>query len=248
MRTPVRGAGAKTGAGLWPAIVGRLLTRQMWIELYGLPGYGLTLKGAKAPGLRLHAARFPPADPAFGKARAVRPAGPWRGPVWTPDAGDDPFNRPSPTRGFAIDLHAFAWLPVLMAQDERGAREALRLTLAWARRFRALVALRLGARDPGAPGLQPVLRRPPDGPGRHRGRAAASDRPLEPSGRQILRPPGGLASLAERLTAAAVAGCALAGKPGASIRRRRCTGPRGALRVAVEADGGHASRTPEAGL
>ena len=32
---------------------------------------------------------------------------------------------------FAVDLHAFAWMPSLMGQGDRGAREALRLTLAW---------------------------------------------------------------------------------------------------------------------
>ena len=43
----------------------------------------------------------------------------------------DPWNRPSPSRPFAVELHAFAWLPSLMLQGERGAREAVRLTLAW---------------------------------------------------------------------------------------------------------------------
>ena len=43
VRTPVRAAGARSTPGLWPAIAGRLITRQAWIELYGLPGYGLTL-------------------------------------------------------------------------------------------------------------------------------------------------------------------------------------------------------------
>jgi hypothetical protein len=38
--------------------------------------------------------------------------------------------------------------------------------------------------------------------------------------RQLLRPPGGLASRAERLTAAAVGGCVLAGAPGQALRRR----------------------------
>ena len=50
MRTPVRTTEATTGPGLWPAVVGRMLTRQLWIELYGLPGYALTLKGRVAQG------------------------------------------------------------------------------------------------------------------------------------------------------------------------------------------------------
>jgi uncharacterized heparinase superfamily protein len=67
-------------------------------------------------------------------------------------------------------------------------------------------------------------------------------------GRQLLRPPGGIAGAAERLTAAAVAGCVLAGKPGVSLRRAALRQLPGALDRTVGTDGGHASRSPEAGL
>ena len=68
MRTPVRTAGAAAGPGLWPAVIGRLLTRQLWIELYGLPGYGLTLRGRPAQGFAATPRDFRPADPNIGKA------------------------------------------------------------------------------------------------------------------------------------------------------------------------------------
>jgi len=67
-------------------------------------------------------------------------------------------------------------------------------------------------------------------------------------GRQLLRPPGGLSGSAERLTAAAIAGCVLAGGPGVSLRRTALHRLAGALNRTVAADGGHASRSPEAGL
>ncbi|RZJ05730.1 MAG: heparinase [Brevundimonas sp.] len=247
MRTPVRGAGAKAGAGLWPAIVGRILTRQMWIELYGLPGYGLTLQGSKAQGFASTPRDFRPVDPAVGKG-VLSGRFTLAGVSLDAPAPEDPFNRPSPTRGFAVELHAFAWLPSLMSQDERGAREGLRLTLAWADVFRRwspfawdpdILARRAynlacAARRMGQVATEAERLRLADLLSRH--------------GRQILRPPGGVATLAERLTAAAVVGCALAGKPGASIRRRAMNRLSGALNRAVHEDGGHASRSPEAGL
>jgi uncharacterized heparinase superfamily protein len=67
-------------------------------------------------------------------------------------------------------------------------------------------------------------------------------------GRQLLRPPGDIAGSAERLTAAAVAGCVLAGPSGGSLRRAALRRLPAALERTVGKDGGHASRSPEAGL
>ncbi|NDA73079.1 MAG: hypothetical protein EBX69_06545 [Betaproteobacteria bacterium] len=72
MRTPVRTTGAVTGPGLWPLVIGRLLTRQLWIELYGLPGYAMTLKGRVAQGFAATPRDFRPVDPAIGKALPQR--------------------------------------------------------------------------------------------------------------------------------------------------------------------------------
>ncbi|MDP2115806.1 MAG: heparinase, partial [Brevundimonas sp.] len=123
MRTPVRTTGAATGPGLWPVIVGRLLTRQIWIELYGLPGYSLTLRGRPGQGFAATPRDFRPVDPAPGKSLS---GGKFilAGASLEVAADEDPWNRPSPTRAFAVELHAFAWLPSLMLQGEQGAREA----------------------------------------------------------------------------------------------------------------------------
>ncbi|HEY0601020.1 MAG TPA: heparinase, partial [Brevundimonas sp.] len=134
MRTPVRTTDAATGPGLWPAVAGRLLTRQLWIELYGLPGYALTLKGRTAQGFAATPRDFRPVDPAAGKT-VLGGKFILAGSSLEAAAPEDPWNRPSPTRAFAVELHAFAWLPSLMLEGERGAREALRLTLAWATVF-----------------------------------------------------------------------------------------------------------------
>ena len=160
----------------------------------------------------------------------------------------DPWNRPSPSRPFAVELHAFAWLPALMAQGDRGAREGLRLTLAWANAFarwspfawgpeilaRRVVNLACAARRMGAVATETE-------------RLILADS-LARQTRQLLRPPGGLASRAERLTAAAIGGCVLAGPAGQGLRRRALGSLDGALKTTVQEDGGHASRSPEAGL
>jgi len=251
VRTPVRSGETVTGPGLWPAIAGRLVTRQLWIELYGLPGYSLTLSpflgGGKVTAFAATPRDFRPHDPAPGKnllvGRFVL-----AGASMEVEAPADPWNRPSPSRPFAVELHAFNWLPALMAQGERGAREALRLTLAWADTFarwspfawgpeilpRRVINLACAARKMGAVATEAERLKLADS--------------LARQTRQLLRPPGGLATRAERLTAAAVGGCVLAGAPGQALRRRALGGLTSALKTTVLDDGGHASRSPEAGL
>ncbi|WP_309628450.1 heparinase II/III family protein [Brevundimonas sp.] len=247
VRTPVRSSGVVTGPALWPAVAGRMLTRQMWIELYGLPGYAMTLGLGKATGFAATPRDFRPADINLGKA-VLGGRFPLAGSNLEAEAPADPWNRPSPSKAFAVDLHAFAWLPGLMLQGERGAREALRLTLAWADTFsrwspfawepqilgRRVYNLACAAKKMGAVASEADRLRLADTVGRQ--------------ARQLLRPPGGLAGKAERLVAAAVAGCVLAGPPGASLRRAALGRLPGALRVTVAGDGGHASRAPEAGM
>ncbi|WP_312083785.1 heparinase II/III family protein [Brevundimonas sp.] len=247
VRTPVRAGDTTAGPGLWPAIAGRLATRQLWIELYGLPGYGLTLKGRKVSAFAATPRDFRPHDPAPGR-NVLAGRFMLAGAAMEVEASGDPWNRPSPSRPFAVELHAFAWLPALMAQGDRGAREALRLTLAWANAFarwspfawgpeilaRRVVNLACAARRMGAVATETE-------------RLALADS-LARQTRQLLRPPGGLASRAERLTAAAIGGCVLAGPAGQGLRRHALASLDGALRTTVQEDGGHASRSPEAGL
>jgi len=247
MRTPVRAAGAATGPGLWPVIIGRLLTRQLWIELYGLPGYSLTLKGRPAQGFASTPRDFRPAEPASGKA-VLEGRFILAGASLEVPAPEDPWNRPSPSRAFATELHAFAWLPSLMLHSERGAREALRLTLAWSVTFARW--------SPFAWGPEVLARRTFNlaCAARRMGHVATEAERLKLAdilgrqGRQLLRPPGGLAGSAERLTAVAVVGCVLAGPPGAALRRAVLRRLPAALDRTVGADGSHASRSPEAGL
>ncbi len=247
VRTPVRAGGPMTGPSLWPAIAGRLLTRQMWIELYGLPGYSLTLKGGKVTALSAGPRDLRPADANLGKS-ILGGRFSLAGASLEIEADEIPWDRPSPSRAFAVDLHAFNWLAGLMTQGERGAREALRLTLAWPDHFARW--------SPFAWGPEILARRVFNiACAARRMGAVATDAErlkltdlLARQARQLLRPPGGLAGKAERLTAAALTGCVLAGAPGAGLRRRALGRLPGALKTTVGADGGHHSRSAEAGM
>jgi len=247
VRTPVKSSGAATGPDLWPAIAGRLVTRQMWIELYGLPGYGLTLRTGKATAFAATPRDFRPCDGDLGKT-ILGGRFTLAGSSLDVGAPADPWNRASPNRAFATELHAFAWLPSLMLQGERGSREALRLTLAWWDQFarwspfawdpdilaRRVINLACAARKMGGVATEAQRLRLADILGRQ--------------ARQLLRPPGGLAGRAERLTAAAIGGSVLAGSAGTRLRRAALSRLAGALRVAIGQDGVHGSRSPEAGL
>lgn len=248
VRTPVRAAaGASPDPALWGAVAGRLLTRQAWIELYGLPGYGLTLGGARAEGFAASPRDFRPLA-----EEAPRPLLSGRltlaGLSLDADSPAALWNRPTPSRAFAVELHAFAWLPAMMGQGDRGVREALAMTLAWHDVFsrwspfswdpdilgRRTYNLACAARRLGAVATEAERLRLAD--------------ILARQARQLLRPPGGLMGRAERLTAAAVAGCALSGKAGAALRRKALGRLPRVLEATVAADGHHASRAPEMGL
>ncbi|WP_295708058.1 heparinase II/III family protein [uncultured Brevundimonas sp.] len=247
VRTPVRDGEAPTDLSLWPAIVGRMLTRQLWIELYGLPGYTLTLGGAKSTSFAATPRDFRPHDPTPGKG-LLKGRFTLAGATLEAEAPADPWGRPSPSRPFAVELHAFNWLPALMSQGERGAREAVRLTLSWTDQFarwspfawgpetlpRRVINLSCAARRMGAVATEAE-------------RLRLSDT-LARQARQLLRPPGGLASRAERSVAAAIAGCVLSGVAGAGLRKRALASLPAALHATILTDGSHASRSPEAAL
>ncbi len=251
-RTPVRPSGARPGARILPLVIGRLMTRQIWIELYGLPGYGQTLKG-RPWGLKPSAFAATPRDfrpletPGAGKP-LLQGRFTLAGISLDVPAPLDPWNRASPSRGFAESLHRFDWLPALMQEGEAGAREALRLTLGWGRVFHRWAPF---AWDPDRMArrllhMAPALRRMGAvADDAERGLLAVL---VARQARQLLRPPGPASGAATRAVAVAVTGCALAGLSGARLRRRGLKRLSRALSRTLRPDGSHMSRSPEAGL
>lgn len=251
-RTPVRPSGARPGVRLWPLVMGRLLTRQIWVELYGLPGYGQTLKGrpwGPKPSAFAAAPRdFRPPESAGAGKGLLQGRFALAGISLDVAAPLDPWDRPSPSRGFAEALHSFDWLPALMQEGEPGAREALRLTLGWGRVFHRWAPF---AWDPDRMArrllhLAPALKRM--GAVADDSQRTALAVLVARQARQLLRPPGPAAGAATRAIAVAVAGCALAGPRGTRLRRRGLSRLPRALSQTLRPDGAHMSRSPEAGL
>ncbi len=225
VRTPMPARGIQhTSPAMMGAIAKALVARQLWIELYGLPGYGLTLGNAKAQDFALS-----PKDLRPIPKEAPRPLlGGKLTLMGLSLETDDPrriWDQPTPNRSFAVELHSFNWLPLMMAQGERGMRDALDMTLGWLDSFADWSPFSW------APDI--LARRVYN---------------LACAAKQLLRPPHTVRGRAERLTAAAVAGCALGEPVGSKLLHKALKRLPSALEQTVLTDGSHASRSAEQGL
>lgn len=162
--------------------------------------------------------------------------------------GGDPWDRPSPSRDFAVELHRFAWLPALVALGETGAREALRLVLDWERVF---------GRPSGFAWTPEILERRVFnlacgiGPALELATNADASRLLGSLARQagrlaVEREDAG--RTAERVVAAATAAAVTDAGLAQGLLKSTLARLGPALRSAVLADGTHRSRSPERGL
>jgi uncharacterized heparinase superfamily protein len=163
-------------------------------------------------------------------------------------AGADPWNQPSPSRAFAERLHRFDWLRDLLAAGDDGAREGLRLCLEWRRVF--------GRWNPFAWEAGILERRVFNLACAGRAMAGVASEAetaslanlLARQARDLLWLASDEARRAERLAAVAVAGAALAGEPGQRLMRGALARLDPYLGRIVLPDGGHATRSPQAGL
>jgi uncharacterized heparinase superfamily protein len=164
------------------------------------------------------------------------------------EPGEDPWDRPSPSRLFAVALHRYAWTQDLMSAGEPGAREVLRLFLAWRELFDRV--------SPFAWGPETLPRRVFQLACAGKAVAAvASDAEtailaasVAAQARHLLRLASEPQAAAERYCAVAVAGAALAGPAGEGLLARALPRLSTALTEAVLPDGGVKSRSPQAGL
>jgi uncharacterized heparinase superfamily protein len=160
----------------------------------------------------------------------------------------DPWDRPSPSRRFAEELHRFAWLADLVALGEAGAREALRLTFLWERLFGGWnsfswsgeVLDRRVFNLACASGAMAVATTEEE--------ATALSATLARQARHLLIVREPEHRRAQRLAAAGVAGAALSGKAGGALLKRALPRLVKALATEVLADGGHVSRSPETAM
>ncbi len=230
---------------LWLPALGRTLARQARTEWFGGPLH--RLDQPKARGLAASLRDLRPVDPARGEAIL---AGTFAlgGETLEVGPGGDPWNRPSPSQAFAERLHRFDWIHDLVATGGDGVRDALQLTQDWKRVFgrwnvfswrpdlleRRVFNLACVAQTLAGPASEWET-----------GQVAEL---LARQARHLLGTGDEPPRAAERLVACTAAGVALGGDAGDRILARALPRLEAALALAVLPDGGHASRSPEAGL
>ena len=231
---------------LWARAVGRALRRQLRAEWAGSAPHRWLI-GRPAPVGRAAAPKdLRPPRPRRGKSISLGRFT-FDGLVLEPGQGVEPWDLPSPSRDFAAALHGMAWLPDLLAVPDCE-RVALSLVLGWHAVF---------GRWNGFSWSAPVLERRVYNLACHIGTLCVEASPAEQAllldtlarqARHLLLGDGSPVRAAEQACAAALAGCVLAGPPGEQLRTRALARLDRALRVTVLPDGGHASRSPEAGM
>ena len=234
------------GGVLWRALAAEL-SSHVEREWCGSPPHRLLLTLPRPEGLAAHPRDPRPTNAGQGRRLLAGTLALDGGTLRLGEAGD-PFDTASPSRRFAVGLHRFDWLPDLVAAGPDGVRRALRLIDDWRRVFGkwnafswapeclerrvfhlacAARALSMEASDAEAADL--------------RGDLARQARRLA----EIRNAP---ARALERAIAVAVAGCALAGKPGEALIDKGLKALSRHIDQIVLPDGGHATRSPEAGV
>lgn len=213
--------------------------------------YRASLKGPTVSGVAIRPRPYRPPD-IEGARRLLNGRLTLAGETMEIGQGGDPWDTPSPSRRFAVELHRFAWLPGLMALDPNqypeAADEALRLVLDWLPLFGVPSAFawscevaerrvyNLACAVPTLIGLASELEQR-----RMLQSLAAQARHLLALGDEPPR-------AAERAAVAGLAGALLAGAAGDAILRKALGPLSGALRHSVLADGAVRSRSPEQGM
>lgn len=244
---PVALAGHALQHSPWWRVVRAWARKQAAAEVFGMPGYRFTLKGPTIEGFIAAPHEVRPPNALIGRAIL---AGRFTlaGARMSVQGSGDPWNRPSPTRAFAIELHRFCWLRHLLVQGEDGAKEGLRLFLLWEKTFRKwtpfvwaqevmarrLINLSVFARKMSAYASDDE--------------AQVLAQSMAEQARQLLRLPRNLAWYAQKATALTLVGCTLSGHVGDRLRKKGLTLLPKALKRTILPDGSHASRSPQDGL
>jgi uncharacterized heparinase superfamily protein len=226
---------------------GHAVRRRLTAEWNGAPPHLFALAFPRPSGFAAAPRDFRPARPEVGRG-LLRGTFVFGEEGMDVGVGGDPWDRASPSRRFAAELHRCDWLRDLVSCGEQGAREAVRLILLWQEVFGGWNAFSWSP--------EPLERRVLN-------IACSAGALLEVAGdaetwalAEILaRQARHLSGLtepahrrAERAAAVAVAGAALDGKAGQGALARSLPRLDRLLPEAVLADGGHVSRSPEAGM
>ena len=241
------GSPANLLTGLWGLAVVHGVVRQGRRDWAGSPMRRALLARPRPEGLKISPKDLRPADPEAGR-RMLAGRYVFSGVVMEVGGGGDPWDRPSPSHGFAVGLHGFDWMRDLLALGEPGVAEALRLTLDWRALFGRWNSFAWGPEVLErrvfhlACGAKTICDKASDM------EAAAIAQDLARQARHLASLSDGPVRAAERAGAAALAGTVLAGEAGEKLMAQGLARLARSLPVSVQPDGGHASRCPRAAL
>ncbi|ESQ75783.1 heparinase II/III family protein [Asticcacaulis sp. AC402] len=231
----------------WAKVIGILLRKQIGAELFGMPGYRLTLKGRTPDGFLAAPHDGRPSQHLLGKAILSGRFLLCNARMSVQGSGD-PWNRPSPTRAFGVELHRFSWLSSLLAHGDEGTRESVRLFILWHKIFRNWTPFTWG---------EEVLPRRLINLSLFARRMASLAAPDEvhllaqsmaEQGRHLLRLSQQTPWAGQQSVALVLLGCVLSGRVGDGFRKKGLSRLPKVLKKIVLPDGSHASRSPEQGL
>lgn len=239
-------ASSRGGGVLWKA-VGAELASHVAREWYGSGPHRLLIAFPRPEGLAARPHDPRPVDPEHGR-KILTGALALDGGALRLALNGDPFDTASPSRRFAVSLHRFDWLPDLAAAGSDGARRSLRLIDDWRRVFgkwnafswspecleRRVFHLACAAKTLAAEGSDAEI--------------ADLTRDLARQARHLVELNSAPERALERAAVATVAGCVLAGKSGERLIDKGLKALSRHLDRMVLADGGHATRSPEAGV
>ena len=247
MSTRRKGSAGSEGVGLWLEAAGAAVGRQLRAELFGSWPHRFLLSRPRVKGFIVFPRDFRPTRAEAGQA-ILAGLYDFAGRAMTVGPGGDPWDRTSPSRAFATELHGFGWLRHLIAADEAGAREALRLVMGWARVFGGWNAFSWSGEILErrvfnlACAMAPLT-------------ALTSDAETEllagllaRQARHLLQVAEPRHRAAERAVAAATAAAMLPARAGDRLLARSLKRINRVLPQAVLPDGGHVTRSPEAAL
>ena len=237
----------KPPKGLFLKALAASLRGNLEREWFGSPPHRAAISNPRPVGLAAHPHDPRPVDPERGR-QLLDGVMVLDGSALRLGETGDPFDQPSPTRQFATALHGFDWLPDLLAAGPGASRLALRLLQDWRRVFgtwnvfswsgerleRRTFHLACAARA-----LSPEASDAEIG-------AMALD--IARGARQLLKASDAPDRRLERAVVATIAGCALTGKISDRLMAWGLKRVTAHLDAIVLPDGGHASRSPEAGL
>ena len=242
----VRGRG-KPPKGLFLKALGASMRGNLEREWFGSPPHRAAISRPRPVGLAAHPHDPRPVDPERGR-QLLDGVMLLDGTALRLGETGDPFDQPSPSRQFATALHGFDWLPHLLAAGPGSSRLALRLLQDWRRVFGTWNVFSWSGERLERRTFHLACAARALSPEASDAEIAAMALDIARGARQLLKASDAPDRKLERAVVVAIAGCALTGKISDRLMAWGLKRVTAELDAIVLPDGGHASRSPQAGL